>query len=111
MGKRWNLSLRNMEIDSKIALPIFEKRRNFSLITRYSLKFTLLSVLVVKSLVTRCKIRSLGVAEVARCKNHSLLVAEFAPCKDYSLLVTKFARYSLQKLFVAKKLFVTRCRS
>ena len=124
MGKRWNLSLRNMEIDSKIALPIFEKRRNFSLITRYSLKFTLLSLLVVKSLVTRCKIRSLGVAEVARCKKSlvtccrirslqrllvtcykicSLLVAEVVRCK-------KIIRYSLQKLIVAKNhsLFVAK---
>ena len=37
-------------------------------------------LLVVKSLVTRCKIRYLLVAEVARCKNHSLLVAEVARC-------------------------------
>ena len=56
-----------------------------------------------KSLVTRCKIRSLLAAEVACCKSHSLLVA-------------KFARYSLRKLLVAevarcKNSLVTRCRS
>ena len=93
-------------------------RRNFSLVTRYSLKFTRCSSLVVKSLVTRSKIRSLVVA-----KNHSLLVAEVARCKNHSLLVAKFSRYSLQKLLVAKnqsllvaevarckKSLVTRCK-
>ena len=47
------------------------------------------SLLVVKSLVTLCKIRSLLVEEAARCKKllvtrskiHSLLVAEAARCK------------------------------
>ena len=86
-------------------------RRNFSLVARYSSKFTRCSLLVVKSLVTRSKIRSLLVVEVARCKNCSLLVA-------------KSTRYSLQKLLVAKnhsllvaevarckKSLVTRCRS
>ena len=59
-------------------------RRNFSFVACYSLKFTCCSLLPVKSLVTRCKILSLLVAEVARCKKslvtrckiHSLLVAE-----------------------------------
>ena len=60
------------------------ERRNFSLIARYSLKFTRCSLIVVISLVTRCKIRLLLVA------------------KNHSLLVSKFARYSLQKLFVAR---------
>ena len=85
-------------------------RRNFSLVARYSSKFTRCSLLVVKSLVTRSKIRSLLVVEVARCKNCSLLVA-------------KSTRYSLQKLLVAKnhsllvaevarckKSLVTRCK-
>ena len=60
------------------------ERRNFSFAACYSLKFTRCLLLVVKSLVTRCKIRSLLVAEVARCKKslvtrckiHLLLVAE-----------------------------------
>ena len=43
-------------------------RRNFSLVARYSLKVTPCLLLVVKSLVTRCRIRLLIVAEVARCK-------------------------------------------
>ena len=85
-------------------------RRNFSLVARYSLKFTRCSLLVVKSLVTRSKIRSLLVVEVARCKNCSLLVAKstryslqkLLVAKNHSLLVAKFARYSLQKLLVAK---------
>ena len=63
-----------------------------------------------KSLVTRCKIRSLLVAEVARCKKSlvtrcrlcSLLVAEIVRCKKSLVTRCKFARYSLQKLLVAK---------
>ena len=83
----------------------FWTRRNFSLVACYSLKFTRCSLLVVKSLVTRCKIRSLLVA-----KNHVLLVAKSAcyslqkllVVKNHSLLFAKYARYSLQKLLVAK---------
>ena len=115
-------------------------RRNFSLVTRYSLKFARCSLLDVKSLVTRCKIRSLLVAEVARCKKslvtrckiRSLLVAEAARCKKSlvtrckirSLLVAEVARCKkwlvtrckIRSLLVAevarcKKSFVTRCRS
>ena len=82
-------------------------RGNFSLVARYSLKFTRFSLLVIKSLVTCCKIRPLLVAEVARCKQslvtcsktHSLLVAEVARCKKS--LVTdctaNFDRYLLCK--------------
>ena len=76
-----------------------------SLVARYSLKFTRCSLLVVKSLVARCKIQSLLVVEVARCKIRSLLVAKFV-C--YSLqkitrcLLQEYARYSLQKLLVPK---------
>ena len=51
-------------------------RRNFSLVACYSLKFTPYSLLVVKSVVTRCKIRSLLVT-----KSHSLLITEVARCK------------------------------
>ena len=86
-------------------------RRNFSIVARYSLKFTRCSLLVVKSLVTPCK--KLLVAKnhsLLVAKIHSLLVAEVACCKKslvsrcklHSLLVEKFARYSLQKLLVAK---------
>ena len=42
---------------------------NFILVARYSLKFTRCSLVVVKSLFTRCRISSFLVAEVARCKN------------------------------------------
>ena len=59
-------------------------RCNFSRVARYSLKFTCCSLLVVKSLVTRCKIRSLLVAEVARCKN--LLVTRWTSNFDCYLL-------------------------
>ena len=64
--------------------------------TRYLLKFTLCSLLVVKSLVASCKIRLLLVAEIARCKK-SLV----ASCKIRSLLAAEVARY--------KKSLVARC--
>ena len=106
--------------------PLFKKRRNFSLVARYSLKFTRCSLLVVKSLVTRCKIRSLLVAEVARfknslvtrcknslvtrCKIRLLLVAELARCKN--LLATRCKIRSLRVAEVArcKNSLVTRCK-
>ena len=118
---------------------ILPPRRNFSLVAPYSLKFTRCSLLVVKSLVTCCKICSLLVAEVVRCKEsryslQNLLVTRCRSCslqkitryslqkllvaKNHSLLVAKFARYSLQKFLVAKltryslqNSLVTRCRS
>ena len=76
-----------------------------SLVLRYSLKFTCCWLLVLKSIVARCKIRLLLVAEIAsckkslviRCKIISLLVADNACCK-YSLVAC--CKYSL----------VTRCR-
>ena len=70
-------------------------RRNYSLLARYSLKFTRHSLLIVKSLVARCKIPWLL---IACCKVCSLLVAEVARCK-------KIVRYSLRYLLV------THCRS
>ena len=92
-----------------MSLPWPTHRRNFSLVTCYWLKFTRCLLLVVKSLVTRCKTRLLLVAEVPRCKQSlvtrcridSLLVAEVAHyknslltcCKIYSLLVAEVARY------------------
>ena len=92
-------------------------RCNFSLAARYSLKFTPCLLLVVKSLVTCCKIHSLLVAEVIRCKN--LLITR---CRSCSL--QKITRYSLQKLLVAnihsllvaevacsKNSLVTRCKN
>ena len=97
-----------------IKCPYSITRRNFSLVACYLLKFTRCSLLVVKSIATRCKIRSLLVAKFACYLLQKLLVA-----KNHSLLVAKFARYSLQKLLVAKKItdysfknsLVTRCRS
>ena len=94
-------------------------RCNFSFVACYSLKFTCCSLLPVKSLVTRCKILSLLVAEVARCKKtiltryrscslqkitcsslQNLLVTRCRSCslqKNHLLLVAKFARCLLQK--------------
>ena len=70
-------------------------RRNFSLVACYSLNFTRCSLPVVKSLITRPKIRSLLVAEVAHCKK------SFATrCRSCSL--QKITRYPLQKLLVVE---------
>ena len=88
-----------------------KRRRNISLVARYSLKFTRCSLLLVKTFVTCCKIRLLLVAEVARCKKslvtrfQNLLVTRCRSCS-----FQKVTRYSLQKLLVAKKSFVTRCK-
>ena len=75
-------------------------RRNFSLVGRYSLKFTRYLLLVIKSLVTRYEIRSLLVA-----KNHSLLIANLLVTCCRSCSLQKTTRYSLQNLLV------TCCRS
>ena len=85
-------------------------RRNFSLVARYSLKFTRCSLLVLKSLVICCKsaryllqkllvarIYPLLVPQVARCKN-SLATR----CKIFSLLVA-------EKVTHCKKSLVSRC--
>ena len=97
-------------------------RGNFSLVAeipsllvakfaRYSLQ-KITSYSLQNSLVTRCKIRSLLLAEVARCKKslvprckiRSLLGAEVARCKillvvkNHSLLVVKFDHYLLHKV-------------
>ena len=95
------------------------KRRNFSLVARYFLKFTRFSLLVVKSPVTRCKICSLLVAEVACCKKS--LVTRCRSCSlqkitCYSLqnsLVARWRSCSLQKSFryLSQNSLVTRCRS
>ena len=95
-GENWH---RLAKLSSNYFLTANNKlRRNFSFVTRYSLKFTRCLLLVVKSLVTRCKIRSLLVVEVARCKK-SLVTR----CRSCSL--QKITRYSLQNSLV------TRCRS
>ena len=72
-------------------------RRNFSLVARYSLKFTHCSLIALKSLVTRCKFPSLLIAKFARYSLQKLLVA-----RNHSSLGEKFACYSLQNLLVAK---------
>ena len=77
-------------------------RRNFSLVARYSLKFTRCSLFVVKSLLFIAKFACYSLQKLLVAKNHSLLVAEVARCKNQSLLVAKFTRYSLHKLLVAK---------
>ena len=78
-------------------------RRNFSLFSRYSLKLSRYLLLFGKPLITRFKIRSLLVAEVARCKIslftrskiRSLLVAKLLIAKNLSLLLAKLACYSV----------------
>ena len=82
---------------------LYSTRHNFSLVTHYSLKFSRCSLLVIKSLVTRCKIRSLQ-------KFTSYLLQKLLVVKNHLLLLVKLARYSLQKLLVAKShsLFVAK---
>ena len=88
-----------------ISVDDITRRRNFSLVEIDSL-------LVVKSLVTRCKIRLYSLQKFLVAKSHSLLVSKFAHyyplqkllvAKSPSLLVAKFTRYALQKMFAAKK--------
>ena len=58
-----------------------------TLVARYSFKFTRCLLLIVKSLLTRCKIRSLLVAEVARRKNSLILKKSLVVrCKIRSLV-------------------------
>ena len=83
---------------------ILPPRRNFSLVAPYSLKFTRCSLLVVKSLVTCCKICSLLVAEVVRCKEsryslQNLLVTRCRSCSLQNSLVT---RCKIRSLLVAE---------
>ena len=85
-------------------------RRNFSLVARYSLKFTRCSLLVVKSLVTRCKIRSLLVAELLVAKNYSLLFAEVARCKNSLVTRCKIRSLLVAEVARCKKSLVTRCK-
>ena len=92
---------------------------SFSLLACYWLKFTCFSLLVLKSLVIRCKFCSLLVAEVARCKKS--LVTHYRSCS-----LQKITRYSLQNLLFTccrssslekitrsslQSSLVTRCRS
>ena len=81
-------------------------RRNLSFVARYLLRFTRCSLLVVKTFVTRCKIRSLLVAEVARCKKKLVTRCEIrAGCSLKKLLVVEIHSFSFQNSLV------TRCRS
>ena len=86
-------------------------RRNFSLVARYSLKFTRCSLLFVKSLVTRCKIRSSLVAEVARCKKS--LVTCCRSCSLQKSLVTRCTSCLLQKItrYLLQNSLVTCCKN
>ena len=98
------------------------RKCNFSLVTYYSLKFTRCSLLAVKSLVIRCKIRSLFVVEVARYSLKNSLVTRCRSCPlqnitrslENSLVIRcrssslqKITRYKICLLLVAE---VTRCK-
>ena len=95
------------------------RRCNFSVFARYSLKFTRSSFLVVKSLISRCKICLSPVADIACCKK-SLATH----CRRYlfkkiisyllrNLLITCCKSCSLQIItcYLLPNLLVTRCRS
>ena len=89
-----------------ISVDDITRRRNFSLVEIDSL-------LVVNSLVTRCKILL-----VTGCKIHSLRVAENVRCKKAlatcckirSLLVAKIHWLFVGKFARCKKLIVARCK-
>ena len=87
------------------------RRRNFSFVARYSLKFTRCSLLVVKSLVARCKIHSLLVVEVARCKIRSLLVAGVARCKKSHVTRSKIRLLLVAEFASCKKSLVACCKN
>ena len=86
-------------------------RRNF--FTRCSLFFEIHSLLV-----TRCKILSLLLVEVARCKKRlvtrckirSLLVAEAARCKKSLVTCCKIRSLLIVEVARCKKSLVTRCK-
>ena len=87
------------------SFALFFSRRNFSLVARYSLKFTPCSLIVVKSLVTRCKICWLLVVEVARCKKSLVTRCKkslVTRCRSCSFLVAEASR--------CKKSRITRCK-
>ena len=111
---------------------ILFSRRNFSLIARYSLKFTCCSLLVVKSLthyslqnplVTCC--RSYSLQEITRyslqkitryslqkllvAKNHSLLVAEVTRCRKSLVTRCEIRSFLVAEVAHCKKSLVTRC--
>ena len=94
-------------------------RPNFSFVVRYSLKFTRCSLLVVKSLITRCKIRSLLVAAkvarykkslVTKCEIRLLLVAEVARCKNSLITHCKIHSLLVPEVSRCKKSLVTLCK-
>ena len=63
-------------------------RRNFSLVAPYWLKFIRCSLLFVKSLVTRWKIRSLLFAEVNYIKLKSVVSRTFSNAAIYNWVKT-----------------------
>ena len=90
------------------------RRRNFSLVARYSLNFNRCSFLVPRSTN-----HSLFVAKFARYslqkllvgKNYSLLVAEVARCKKSLVTRCKIRSLLVAEVSRCKKLLVTCCRS
>ena len=100
-------------------VPNKDKRRNFSLVARYSLKFTRCLLVVAevacckKSLVTRCKIRSLLLQNslVTRCRSCSLQKITRYSLQDF--LLTRCRSCSLQKIthYSLQNLLVIHCKS
>ena len=77
-------------------------RRNFSLVSCYSLKFTCCLFLVVKLLVLVADLLVTCCRSSLLHKFTHYLLQKLLVTKNHSLLVWKFARYSLQKLLVTK---------
>ena len=97
---------------------LYYEAKPFTLVVRYSLKFTCWSLLVLNSLVTRCKFACYSLQKLLVAKNRSLPVAKFNHyslqkllfVKNHSLLVAKFARYLFLKFAPYKESLVTRCK-
>ena len=88
---------------------VIRQRRNFSLVTRYSLKFNRCSLLVVKSLVARCKFSLYSLQKLLVAKNHSLLVAEIPSCKKSLVASCKICSSLIAEFARSKKYLVFRC--
>ena len=88
---------------------VIRQRRNFSLVARYSLKFTRCSLLVVKSLVARCKFSLYSLQKLLVAKNHSLLVAEISSCKKSLVARCKICSSLVAEIARSKKYLVFRC--
>ena len=89
----------------KMKTIIIKWRRNFSLVARYSLKFTCSFLLVAIAKYAHYLLQKLLVA-----KYHSLLVAEVARCKKSFVTCCKIRLLLIAEVARCKESLATRCR-